>query len=303
VSTIEQAIARLRALRSAGVEVAAPAEAPRTDRPAAAAATEWVAPTLAAIDLPRLQAMGLITPDAPRARIADEFRVIKRPVIDNARGRGASRIRNGNLVMVTSALPGEGKSFSAVNLAMSLAQEQDTTVLLVDADVARPSIMRMFGLPPARGLMDVLAGEATVGEVLAKTNVDKLTLIPAGMPHERATEMLASANMRAVLDEIASRYEDRIVIFDSPPLLSTTEARVLASHMGQVLLVVEAMRTPAASVRAALATIAACPVKLTMLNKGTLPALGGYGVYGAYGGYGAYGRGGASGAYGHGAPL
>ena len=217
--------------------------------------------------------------------------MIKRPVINNARNRGPSLIPKGNLVLVTSALEGEGKSFSAINLAMSLAQEEDTTVLLVDADVARPSIMRMFGLPPARGLMDVLAGEASLSEVLVRTNVDKLTLLPAGMPHERATEMLASHGMREVLDDIASRYEDRIVVFDSPPLLSTTEARVLASQMGQVLMVVEAMRTPAATVRAALATIANCPVRLAMLNKGAPAVMPGYGMYGVSSGKGAYGYG------------
>ncbi|MEY3200930.1 MAG: hypothetical protein RIR70_480 [Pseudomonadota bacterium] len=292
MSTIEQAIARLRALRSAGVESPAPVEVPPVSVPAVSESPAN-APAAVEIDLAGLHAKGMITPDAPRARINDEFRVIKRPLIDNARGRGASVIRRGNLVMVTSALPGEGKSFSSINLAMSLAQEEDTTVLLVDADVARPSIMRLLGLPPARGLMDVLCGEATVGEVLMKTNVDKLSLISAGMPHERATEMLASSSMRSFLDEIASRYEDRIVVFDSPPLLSATEARVLASHMGQVLLVVEAMRTPAATVKSALATIAACPVKLALLNKGAAPVARGYG----------YGYPAGKEAYGYGAPL
>lgn len=291
MSTIEQAIARLRALRNAGVEVdATPAAAPEVNVREAVDSHPNANPPVE-IDLSRLRQMGMITPDAPRSRIADEFRVVKRPLIDNARGRGASIIRHGNLVMVTSAVEGEGKSFSAVNLAMSLAQEQDSTVMLVDADVARPSIMRMFGLPPARGLMDVLSGEASVGEVLLRTNVDKLTLLPAGMPHERATEMLASQSMRAVLEEIAMRYDDRIVVFDSPPLLSTTEARVLASHMGQVLVVVEAMRTSAATLRAALATIAACPVKLAMLNKGAMPLVPGYGAYGYASGKGAYGYG------------
>ena len=298
MSTIEQAIARLRALKNAGVEIGdtAPDSASMHEPlPLAVDHVRGMNPNpVAEIDLARLQTLGLITPDAARSRIADEFRVIKRPVIDNARGRGASIIRNGNLVMVTSALPGEGKSFSSVNLAMSLAQEQDTTVLLVDADVARPSIMRMFGLPPARGLMDVLAGDATLSEVLLRTNVDKLTLLPAGMPHERATEMLASRTMRGVLDEIASRYDNRIVVFDSPPLLSTTEARELASNMGQVLVVVEAMRTPIATLRQALATIAACPVKLAMLNKGASISASGYGAY-------AYGT--SKGAYGYGAPL
>ena len=141
--------------------------------------------------------------------------------------------------------------------------------------------------------------------MLLRTNVDKLSLLPAGMPHERATEMLASQSMQAVLEEIASRYDNRIVVFDSPPLLATTEARVLARHMGQVVMVVEAQRTPVATLRQALSTIEACPVKLLMLNKGAPPDGRGYGGYTGYG-YG-YGYGTATGrehdAYGYGAPL
>ncbi|MDD2873996.1 MAG: XrtA-associated tyrosine autokinase [Azoarcus sp.] len=238
------------------------------------------------IDLERLGAMGMVTPDVPRAAIAEEFRLIKRPLLRNATVSGPSAIENGSLIMVTSAMPGEGKSFTAINLAVSMAMELDYTVLLVDADVSRPSVLNRLGLPPERGLMDVLSGEVSdLGDVLLRTNIEKLSILPAGMPHPRATEMLASESMNRLLEQIANRYADRIIVFDSPPLLVTTEARVLATHMGQVVIVVEAGRTTHATVKQALATIENCPVKLMVLNKSRENAAGSYYGYGY--GYGA----------------
>ena len=239
------------------------------------------------LDLARLAASGIITPDAPRSQIADEFRVVKRPLLANASGKGASRVANGNLVMMTSALPGEGKSFSAINLAMSIAMELDHTVLLVDADVARPSIPRMLGLEPAKGLLDVLVEDSVdLRGVLLKTNVEKLSLLQAGSQHARATELLASDAMNRLLEDMSRRYADRIIIFDSPPLLLTTESPVLATHMGQVVVVVEAQRTPQNAVKQALAAIEDCPVKMLMLNKSRSGSGGdGYG-YGYGYGYG-----------------
>ncbi len=250
------------------------------------------------LDTLRLAEVGLVTPDAPRSRVADEFRVIKRPLLSNAQGKGPAPIQNGNLVMVTSSLPGEGKSFSSINLAMSIAMELDSTVLLVDADVARPSMLKIMGLPPAKGLMDVLSGDRLdLSDVLIKTNIGKLSLLPAGTSHPRATEMLASDAMVKLLDEIATRYTDRIVIFDSPPLLVTTEARTLATHMGQIVMVVEAEKTTHGTIKQALATIESCPVVMLMLNKGARG--GGEGYYGYYG-YGGYGGYGSYGSYGYG---
>lgn len=241
------------------------------------------------IDLTALGASGFVTPNAPRSALTDQYRVIKRPLLDNATGKGASLVANGNLIMVTSALPGEGKSFTAINLAMSLAMELDHTVMLVDADVTRPSVMAKLGLPPAAGLLDVLRDEKIkLQDVLLRTNIEKLTLLPAGLPHERATELLASDAMTALLNEMSRRYGDRIIIFDSPPLLLTTEARVLANHMGQVVVVVQAEKTLQSEVEHALSTIEPCPIKLMILNRVRNRGLGAYG-YGYDYGYG-YGR-------------
>lgn len=219
------------------------------------------------LDLERLAAAGFITTNAPGSLTAEEFRVLKRPLLANVVG-SAAPIRNANLIMVTSSLPGEGKTFTAVNLAMSIAMELDRTVLLVDADVARPSLPRVLGLPQRKGLLDVLQDKSLkLSDVLLRTNVDKLTILAAGTHDAHATELLASEAMGRLLNDIARRYSDRIIIFDSPPLLLTTEARVLATRMGQIVFVVRAEETPQNAVKDAVATIEPCPVKLMVLNQ------------------------------------
>lgn len=229
------------------------------------------------IDLARLRARGFLTPDVTSSQLSDEFRVIKRPIIRNALGKDGARLRHGNLVMVTSALPGEGKTFTAVNLAMSIASEFDSTVLLIDGDVANPALPRLLGVPETPGLLDLLTHDGMdVGETLIRTNVEKLSLIPAGKPNVRSTELLASAQMAKLLDEVSSRYPDRIIVFDSPPLLATTEARVLASHMGQLVMVVAAETTTQGVLTQALATVEACPVVMMLLNKASQSDVGTY---------------------------
>jgi len=318
MSTIEQAAKRLAELQRAGVEVspahagsaaAVAAEleptpeatiraldvratplhtrhdishgepASRQDEPVAPREAH---PRYIEVDFARLKHRGFVTPDAPKSQIADEFRVLKRPIISNALGKSGARVRNGNLVMITSALPGEGKTFMSLNLALSIATEVDSRVLLVDGDVAHPSIPAWLGTPHAPGLLDLLTGDdVDVGDALIRTNAERLTLLPAGSRHRRATELLASEQMANLLRELSSRYQDRIIIFDSPPLLATTEARVLASHMGQIVLVVAADSTSQRAVTSALETIESCEVVLMALNKSKRTDVGTY--YGYYG--------------------
>lgn len=191
------------------------------------------------IDLGKLNRQGIVTPDQGKTPIAEQFRIIKRPLLTKAFAK-----KNNNLIMISSALAGEGKSFCATNLALSIASEMDHRVLLIDADVARPCIPQMLGFKNKKGLMDILLDNSNdVADVLLKTNVEKLSLITAGTSHSHATELLASQTMLMLLEELAQRYNDRIVIFDSPPILLTSEARVLAERMGQIVLVVEAERT------------------------------------------------------------
>lgn len=323
-NSIEKAAQRLEQLRQAGAQMPAGSAAPAAPGassdesakiapvagsvtpalepevppavPLATPAAVKLAPVVIAtksvtLDFDRLTVAGFVTPNARRSLVADQFRVIKRPLLDNATGRGASTVRNGNLIMVTSSMPGEGKSFTAINLALSLAMEMDHTVMLVDADVARPSVMKVLGLPPSPGLMDMLVdGKLEMSQVLLRTNIDNLTLLPSGSPHARATELLASSAMTDLVDDLGKRYSDRIIIFDSPPLLLTTESRVLATHMGQIVMVVQAEKTLQSQVQHALSTIESCPVKLMVLNQARSTGQDAYG-YGYSYGYG-YGYGG-----------
>ncbi|MEQ1661826.1 MAG: XrtA-associated tyrosine autokinase [Thiobacillus sp.] len=238
------------------------------------------------INLARLHRMGVVAPDAEKSQIAEEFRIIKRPLIANAFGQGAARVKNGNLIMVTSSLPGEGKSFCALNLAISMAMEMDRTVLLIDADVAKPRIPEYLGIHADKGLLDVLQDKnLKLSDVLIKTDIAKLTVLPAGRTYKRATELLASDAMTRLVADIGNRYPDRIILFDSPPLLATSESSVLATHMGQIVMVVEAEKTSQEAVREALSHIQSCEVVGMLLNK-TTPTPGADYYYGYYGSYG-----------------
>lgn len=265
---------------------AAPAPAREPGRSAAPTTTQSVT-----INLARLKSAGFVTPDAERTEIAEEFRLIKRPLLINATGQGGEAVPRGNMILVTSSLPGEGKTFCAINLAISIAMELDRTVLLVDADVAKPKLLHYLGVQGEKeGLLDVLRNDRiSLADVLLKTNIEKLTLLPAGKPYKHATELLASEAMNRLVDDMANRYADRIVIFDSPPLLATSEASVLASHMGQIVMVVEADRTPQSALREALELIGDSGAAISLLlNKTTGPqSAGGYYGYGY--GYGKYG--------------
>ncbi len=220
----------------------------------------------------------MVTPHAERTTMAECFRRIKRHILGNmadAAGNTGARTAT-NLIMVTSALPGEGKTFCSVNLAISMAMELDRTVLLVDADVAKPTVMSTLGLEGGqRGLMDVLAaGSTDLAEVLWRTNIGKLSILPAGTRHANATEMLASGAMHALVLEMADRYKDRVIIFDSPPVLIASEASVLATQMSQVILVVAAGDTTEAALKEALQRLESCEQVGLMLNKGRAPGSG-----------------------------
>lgn len=220
------------------------------------------------LDLDRLHQQGIVSPKHGKSQIAEQYRIIKRPLLKKAFGKEDKYLKNGNLIMLTSAVPGEGKSFSAVNLAMSIATEMDHRVLLVDADVARPSIPKVLGFGTEKGLLDVLLdNELSIADVMLKTNVEKLTVITAGSPHAHATELLASKDMDLLLHELAHRYHDRVVIFDSPPMLITSEARVLATQMGQIVLVVEAEKTTQHIVKETLRQIESCQSIDLIYNK------------------------------------
>lgn len=259
---------------------------PEPERAATPAPSTTVVADVPKIDFATRQGPRMISTDGARTRLSEEFRAIKRTLIDNAfRQRGAP-LANGPRIMVTSSLPGEGKTFTAVNLALSIALERDHTVLLVDADVAKPGGGGFLGTAGGMGLLDLLVDDRLRLEELAvRTSLEKLDVLLAGRPHPHATELLASANMGRLLDEIATLHPDRVVIFDAPPLLLTTEASALAARMGQIVLVVEASRTTQATVGEALAQLGRREHVFGLLNKSSgAPAESPF-TYGGYGNY------------------
>lgn len=223
-------------------------------------------PGIARIDLKQLARSGYLVPAKARSEVAEEFRHIKRPLLKNIRTQPEDG-RN-SLIMITSALAGEGKTFCAINLAISMAMEIDTSVLLVDADVIRPSVPTRLGIKAGRGLLDVLEYPSLdVSEVIFNTNVPKLSVLFAGTPNSRSTELLASDAMDCLLKELSRRYSDHVIIFDAPPLLLTSEARVLAARVGQVVIVVNGSRTPRSIVARAFAAVENCSNVASVLNR------------------------------------
>ena len=216
----------------------------------------------------RLQGAGMIVPGSARTRLSEEFRLIKRPLLLKAfdAHEGAGR---GNLIMVTSARPGEGKTFTAVNLAMSLVSEADLNVLLIDADVVRPSVMATLGLSDDEaGLVEAVSGTVGLTDALVRcTNVPNLSILPSGRPISHVTELLASRRMAEFMADIANRYPDRVVIIDTPPVLVTSETSVLALHVGQILMVVGADVSGPKPVDAALKLVSSCPNVSLVLNR------------------------------------
>jgi receptor protein-tyrosine kinase len=220
------------------------------------------------LDMEWIRSAGLLVVDAQRSRIKEEYRHIKRSLLMNIDGRGATLVKHANLIVVTSARPGEGKTFTACNLALSIAAERDRTVLLVDADVLRPSVEKTLGFEAERGLVDFLIDDQLeLADVLMSTNIPGLTVLSAGSTHHLSSELLASDNMRRLTGEMSQRYPDRIIIFDAPPLLATTEASILTGLMGQVVMVVEAGRTAQSQVKEALAMLAPDQIIGFVLNK------------------------------------
>jgi receptor protein-tyrosine kinase len=267
------------ATAAAAVAAAAPPTAePATPRPPRQSRRDE-------IDLEALRDQGFIVPDSPATTIAEEFRIIKRQLLLNAMSRGPAAIHNGNLILVCSSQPNEGKTFCAINLALSIASERDLTVLLVDADFAKPEILSTLGLEGGKGLVDIIIDPSLdMADCLIRTNIENFSVLPAGRQHNLTTELLASDRMGELIEDIAKRYPDRIVVFDSPPVLASSAAPVLAMHVGQTVYVVEAENTTEAEVREGMDLLSACEHRYLLLNKSRFVPSGRR--YGSYYGYG-----------------
>lgn len=237
------------------------------------------------IDLVALRAEGLVPPTEDARKISNEFRAIKRSLLGNITGRSGTKIDGGNILMTASALPNEGKTFCAFNLAMTLSLEKDFSVVLIDGDVVKPNITRVLGLEDAPGLLDVLNGSGDLADVEIGTNIPRLSVIAAGTRDEHASELLSSNRMSALVAAMRAQPK-RLFVFDSTPLLLTNEARVLSEVAGQIMLVVRAASTPRSAVKSAISQLPEDVYVGVVLNQKPLGLDNDYYSYGEYARYG-----------------
>ena len=288
MSVVEKAIRKLKEDKQAAAEAsssaqqAAPALPPEGASPPAPGESV-VTQRGAAILLDRggLRAAGLLPPEQDMNALVRQYRHIKHPLVAKAIGRGAPRAPKGYLIMIASAMTVEGKSFTAVNLALSLAREKDIRVLLVDADVAKPQLSHVLGLSDSPGLLDALHdGNLDIETLIHPTDLPTLSFLPAGLAsHAEATELLASSRMERLATALGENDRERIVVFDSPPLLQTTESAALARVVGQVVVVVRAESTPQPVLFDALKILEGHPGVSLVLNQSVHTATSEYYYY------------------------
>ncbi len=240
---------------------------PEGDAPVAARAKDWTGPAQV-LDRKSMAEAGYLAPGEASSRTGEEFRIIKRELLARIRGsRQYEAIPDGNILMIASAHAGDGKTYCAVNLALSLAAESGLEILLIDADIAKPSIPGALGLKAGKGLMDALADPyLPVEDLVIRTDIPSLCVLPAGQSSEKDVEYLASDRMDAIIAALTEGRPERILIFDSPPLLAASPAAVLASHVGQTVLVVRADRTTEGALRDAAGLLKECPHVQLLLN-------------------------------------
>ncbi|MBA2588375.1 MAG: P-loop NTPase [Alphaproteobacteria bacterium] len=220
------------------------------------------------LDFRALRQNGMITPDNMTSAISNEFRGIKRKLLQKVRDP-KTRAAVNNLIMITSSLPGEGKTFSSMNLALSLAAEKGLHVLLIDADIIRPSVGNMFVSPPRVGLTELLSGKTSnVSDVLHRcVDVPNLSVIFSGSPRNGSPELISSAQMVNLCREMSSRYPDRVIVIDTPPVLASSEAAILAGYVHQVIMVVSADQADKHQLRTSLESVSACQNICLLFNK------------------------------------
>ncbi|MCB1624719.1 MAG: P-loop NTPase [Pseudomonadales bacterium] len=279
MSLIEKALQKMRAENEAA-GVAAQAKQARPTEPAALSG-----PTSAPRRTPRqsididsdgLLASGVLAPEDKQHQQVSDFRHIKRQVVSLAASGSMTAGTAARVIMVTSALPGEGKTFTAINLALSLALERDSSVLLVDGDIAKPNTSRLLNLERYPGLLDALADERIdVEDLVLGTNVKGLYALSAGKVTDTANEYLSSVRMDAVMQQLLAD-RNRYLVLDTPPLLVTTEAAAFARHAGQVLMVVRADSTVQRAVQDALHLLGERDGISLILNRVTHTKLEGY---------------------------
>lgn len=250
-------------------QIVAPADAAATLdwRTSPIAAPAFAGSTTVSIDRERLRDCGFIVPEAAIGTLAEEFRLVKRQLLLRTPADDRAVVAKDRMVLVCSAHSGEGKTFCAVNLALSLATERDTDVLLVDADVAKPGVLATLGLDASPGLIDAIADEhQDVERLIVRTDIPKFSVLPSGTATNADTELLSSARAAAIIQGLAAAHPQRIVILDSAPALAASPAAVLAHRVGRILMVVRADRTSETDLREAIALLDGCPDIALLLN-------------------------------------
>jgi protein-tyrosine kinase len=285
VSLIETALAKLRRVGDSGEQRSVPAPRPLTTGTAPKAAPVILPPARdyihkrIALDPTGLRNAGYLPREGLERRFADHYRQIKRPLIDKALAGGAEM----RLIVVTSALPGDGKTFTSFNLALSMARERDVSVLLVDADAPRERISEVLGIRGERGLLDALVDKSLdVESLVVQTDIRGFEVLPAGRRVETAPELIASSRMDEITARLVARHPRQLIVFDSPPLLLSSETRVLSRVAGQVVLVVRVGVTPRQAVIDAAAHVDKKKLQGLILNQATYSKLGGYYSYVSY---------------------
>lgn len=283
MNRIQAALAKLQQERAAAVSpvpLASVGPVGDSEVPTRSHRLGYRADRVVRFDVGALRRSGLLAPESDQRRLADEYREIKRPLLLNAAGGGASPVERGNLIMLGSALPGEGKTFTSINLCMSLAQEKDWSVVLVDGDVAKQHLTTTLGLDDEPGLLDLLREpQVPVESYVIPTDVPGLAVLPAGSGDQHATELLSSSRMDRIARHLSESDPRRVCVFDSPPFLATSEALGLASHVGQIAIIVHAGHTPSHCVRLTLEKLDPSKAVSLILNQAesndNRPAYGG----------------------------
>lgn len=262
-------------------------ETPRPKRAVRAAPPIPKGSRFASIDREMLVKNNFINPDAPVSGLSEEFRIVKRQLLLTARGgKGYDPLEYGERILICSAYPNEGKTYCSINLALSMASEKDNRVLLVDADFAKPSILKTFGIEDSPGLMDALADpDCDAESFVIQTDIEGLSILPAGAQTNQDTEYLAASRTAEIIDDLTRHDPSRIIIFDSPPALAASPASVLALHVGQTVMVVHADSTTDSALRDALSLLSGCEHIQLLLNRAKFSPTGR--KFGSYYGYGA----------------
>src|SRR6516225_2970685 len=235
------------------------------------------------LDRGRLATYGITMPSSARSRTVEEFRLVKRNLMTQfSQGDASADQRSSRVIMVTSARPGEGKTFISLNLALAFASERDVKALLVDIDTQHSSLQTILGITSDQGIVDVLAGNCELSETLIQTNILNLMVLPSGRGGPHVPELFSSNKMTMLMAEMTRKFADRYIIIDTPPCMASSDAAALAPVVGQIVFIVEAHHTQLVEIEASLSMLSGCPRISLLLNKSDTTAGEHFGSYKYY---------------------